>query len=94
MLARTNKAKAFRARVALLLRDLRQRRIDQARAAGRLEAVKVFKSLTPKQREIMERTVKYKRMGLSYLEIAKLLECSKDTAGRTIRKARALGMEV
>ena len=42
----------------------------------------------------MKRALKYRRMGLNYSEIAKLVDASKDTVGRAIRSAEALGTEV
>lgn len=94
MLARTNEAKRFRAKVALLLRRIRENQLHEALARGRREGVEAARSLTPMQSQIMDRILHYRSMGLNQIEIAKLLDCCKDTVGRALRKYRTMGLEV
>jgi prophage antirepressor-like protein len=92
MLARTNQAKAFRARVALLLRRVRQEREARVAMAARREVVQLVSALSPAQRTTMKKAVAYRAKGLTHVDIGKLLDCSHDTVRKTLRRAKALGM--
>lgn len=90
MLARTPKAKEFRSRVARLLRDMRQHRLELARQAGQVEALDALTQLTEGQYSILPQALKYKEMGLNPVEISKLLGCSKDMVRRALRRFKGV----
>jgi prophage antirepressor-like protein len=94
MLARTDKAREFRSRVARLLRQIRQRRLELARQTGQQEAIEAFTSLTATQLRLFDKILYYSRMGLNGGEISKILEISSDTVNRALRKFKKAGMEV
>ncbi|MDR0339923.1 MAG: Bro-N domain-containing protein [Desulfovibrio sp.] len=102
MLARTNEAKKFRARVALLLRRLRQeamrRQLEETRQAaleqGRQEALAARQRLTPTRRARMRRALRYRNMGLTCRETGKLMECSHQMVFYLLKDAGLLGMGV
>ena len=94
MLARTEKAKAFRKAVARLLRAIEEHRLELAREAGKKEAREALNMLSPFQETIKKKVLKYVQMGLGTKEIAKLLDTSVDTVRRTRRVLRQAGWEV
>jgi len=94
MLARTEKAKAFRKAVARLLRAIEEHRLELAREAGKKEAREALANMSEYQRRIEKKVIRYRQMGLQMSEIAKLLEVSKDTVSRTCRILRQAGWEV
>lgn len=94
ILARTDKARKFRAKVARLIRELRQQRLELARQVGQNEALEIMTSLTPLQLKLFDRIVTYYRKGLNGAEIAKLLDVSKDTVNTALRRIRQAGVEV
>lgn len=94
MLARTNEAKRFRAKVALLLRRIREGQLARALAQGRREGAQAARSLSPFQERSLEAVLRYKKAGLTNQEAAKLLDCCRDTVGNALRAYRNLGLEV
>lgn len=105
MLARTNEAKKFRARVALLLRRLRgeamQRQIELARQAALAEGEKTAVSraraalnLSATEHERIKQIVRYRAKGLTRKETGKLLDLSHRTVQYYITLANKLGMGV
>ena len=105
MLARTNEAKKFRAKVALLLRRVRQeamqRQIDLARESALIEgrqagwhdALALRRRLTPVRRAEMRRALRYKAMGLELRDIGKLMDCSHQKVFYMLKDAKLAGME-
>lgn len=85
LLARTDKAREFRSRVAKLLREMRQRRLELARQAGQVEALDAVSQLSVCQYAILPQALKYRDMGLNSVEISKILGCSKDIVRRALR---------
>lgn len=106
MLARTNEAKKFRARVALLLRRICQeaaaRQIELAREAALLQgrqsgwqnALALRYRLTPERKAKMRKALRYKKMGLELRDIGKLMECSHQQVFFYLKDAKLAGMEV
>jgi len=94
MLARTEKAREFRAKVAKLLKRFRQHQLDAAIILGRRESFKAHNEQTPFMKENLGEVVRYSKMGLKNHEAAKLLDCSVNTIIRSKRVARHMGMEV
>lgn len=94
MLARTSQAKKFRARVALLLRRLRQEAIRRAAEQARLDTADLALSLSPEGRKQMLKALGYRKRGFTYREIAKLMDSHQRTVGNLLRTARKLGLEV
>jgi prophage antirepressor-like protein len=93
MLARTEKAKEFRQKVASLLKDLRQRKMEAIRKETVIALIDFQHSL-PKKRNMdwVERLIKYRRLGLRQWEVGKLLDCSKDTICRTEKMLKKFGL--
>ncbi len=54
--------------------------------AGRKDGIEAVFSLTPFQQEIARDVRRYRDMGLTQKEIARLIGCCKDTVGATLRK--------
>ncbi len=94
MFARTEKAKEFRRRVAKFLRWYRRRQLELAIEVGKKEAREALASMSKFQREIQDKVLKYRQMGLKIKEIAKLLDVSTDTVSRTCKILRQAGWEV
>ena len=109
MLARTNEAKKFRARVALLLRRLRQEAVarqielardaalvelEQAKAKALQEGLALRQRMTVKRRALMRRALRYKGLGLSSREIGRLMECSHQMIHYLLKDAALAGMGV
>lgn len=103
MLARTQNAKRFRAKVALLLRRLRRAQQEEllalAREAGQREALAsstqsatVVWSLTAKDKRAVRRTARYRKLGLGLSSIGKLLGVHKRTVSHYIKAAKAMGL--
>ncbi len=84
MLARTEKAKEFRQKVAILLKELRQQKIVIASR----KAVSGYRSLLKRMEKkgrgnkFIHNLVRYRKMGLHTVEVARLLSVSKDTVHR------------
>jgi len=94
MFARTEKAKEFRKSVAKFLRWYRRRQLELAIEVGKKEAREALASMSKFQREIQDKVLKYRQMGLQIKEIAKLLDVSTDTVSRTCKILRQAGWEV
>lgn len=96
MLARTPKAREFRAQVARLVKDIRQQHIDAARSKAALEArismANDLLSVAPARLKLIQKAVAYRRKGLLYREVGKLLDVGKDTARQAVNQGRALGL--
>ena len=94
MLARTNEAKKFRARVALLLRRLRQeairREVEHTRLITAVRAI----TLTPQAKTNMMKVLGYRGRGFTYREIAKVMGLHQRAVGSLLKTARELGLEV
>ena len=86
MLARTPKAREFRSRLAKMLREMRAQRLEQAKREGRKEGIRALLTLTPAQSSIAHQAMRYWSMGLTTMEIGKLLDVSADQIRRTLKK--------
>lgn len=97
MLARTNQAKKFRARVALLLRRVRQetmqRQIELARTQALKEGMALSRRLTAERKTAIRRALAYRNKGLTCREIGKLMDCRHQTVSRLLRDAALAGQE-
>ncbi|EGW52097.1 hypothetical protein HMPREF1022_00880 [Desulfovibrio sp. 6_1_46AFAA] len=102
MLANTPKAREFRAKLARLLREIREQRVLQAHEAGRRQALAELApqqqalaqsmwSLGPAKKRRLRSVVRYRRMGLGKQAIAKLLDCDGRDVSRLLKAADALG---
>lgn len=94
MLARTNEAKKFRARVALLLRRLRQEAIRREVKHARLITASRALTLTPQAKANMMKVLGYKERGFTYREIAKVMGIHQRAVGHLLKTARQLGLGV
>lgn len=105
MLARTNEAKRFRARVALLLRRIRgeaqQRAVELARQAAledgaqaRQRSVRAALDITPANRTHIRKILAYRARGFTVREIAAVMGMSRSRVGWFVVTARKLGLEV
>lgn len=94
MFARTEKAKAFRKAVAKFLRWYRRRQLELAIEVGKKEAREALSGMSKFQREIQDKVLKYRQMGLGIRETAKLLDVSTDTVSRVCKRLRQAGWEV
>lgn len=92
MLARTNEAKKFRARVALLLRRLRQEAIKRAVEHVRLITASRALTLTPQAKTNMMKVLGYRQRGFTYREICKVMGIHQRAVGHLIKTARELGL--
>lgn len=94
MLARTNEAKKFRARVALLLRRLRQEAIKRATEYTRLITASRALALTPQTKTNMLKALRYRERGFTYREICKVMGLHQRAVGYLLKTARELGLGV
>ena len=94
MLARTNEAKKFRARVALLLRRLRQEAIKRATEHTRLITASRALALTPQTKTNMLKALRYRERGFTYREICKVMGLHQRAVGYLLKTARELGLGV
>ena len=94
MLARTNEAKKFRARVALLLRRLRQAAIIQAETQARVTASTTTLALLPSERLHLKKILQFRKRGFSRREIVKVTGIHARTVQNLMRTAKTLGLEV
>lgn len=103
MLSRTQNAKRFRAKVALLMRRWRREQqeklVELAREAGQQQALEMSTktaslvwSLGTKDKRAVRRTVRYRKLGLGATSIAKLLGVHKRAASQYIKAAIAMGL--
>jgi prophage antirepressor-like protein len=104
MLANTPHARDFRARVALLLRRIRQeaiqRQVENARTAALAEGktlalaegAQLALGLSEKDRALLRRVVAYRKRGLYTAEIAKLMGIHEIKAGMLTTTARRMGL--
>lgn len=94
MLARTARAREFRRRVAGLLKELRQRRLQEARLQGARAVYALEETLkrSPYDRGFLRAMVRYRRMGLTQRETAKLLDCSRETVQRYEKLLKQSGL--
>lgn len=103
MLARTQHAKRFRAKVALLLRRLRRAQqeelLELAHAAGQQQALEsnaktasLVWSLSTKDKRAVRRAARYHALGLGATSIAKLIGVHKRAANQYIKAAKAMGL--
>ncbi|MDR1359469.1 MAG: Bro-N domain-containing protein [Deltaproteobacteria bacterium] len=94
MLARTSEAKKFRARVALLLRRLRQEALRRELEQVRHDAAARALALTPSVRLQIQKILAYQRRGFSWREICKVMDLHNRTLGGLLKTARELGLAV
>lgn len=87
MLARTQTAQSFRRQVARVLTELREQRLQNAKQL----VLETILGMPKGQREHLQRILHYKSLGLSNLDIAKLVGISDTAVGRAIMTARGLG---
>jgi len=67
--------------------EAKQREHDaKIRLEGRKEGIRALLTLTPAQSSIAHQAMRYWSMGLTTVEIAKLLDTSSDTIRRTLKK--------
>lgn len=103
MLSRTNEAKKFRARVALLLRRVRheavKRQIELAREAALLElgqaraaAARQALDLTPLDRVRIKKILGYRQRGFSCREIAAVMGFNQRRIGHLVSLSKKLGL--
>lgn len=100
MLAQTPQARDFRARLARLLREIRERRVALARESGYLqgldeargETARLFWRLGPARKRRLRSAVRYRRMGLGIAAIAKLLDVNNREISNLLDAAEALGL--
>uniref|UniRef100_UPI0026064511 BRO family protein n=1 Tax=uncultured Desulfovibrio sp. TaxID=167968 RepID=UPI0026064511 len=101
MLAQTPQAREFRAKLARLLREIRERRMTLAREAGyrqgreegqmaRQEAARLVWQLGPAQKRRLRAAVRYRGLGLGREALARLLRCHSREVSRLLKAARAL----
>lgn len=83
---------AFNAMEGKLLAQ-QQLAITEARREGIAIGAKATAALAPHIYAQMMRVLRYKSMGLSYEEIAKLCDCVKGTVAHMVARARNLGLE-
>ena len=98
MLANTPRAREFRAKLARLLREIRERRMELARESGYRQgldegraAARLIWTLGPKDKRRLRAAVRYRKMGLGTGSIARLLDIGKREAFHLLRAAEALG---
>ena len=102
MLANTPRAQEFRAKLARLLREIRERRMTLAREAGyrqgreegqmaRQEAARLVWQLGPAQKRRLRAAVRYRRLGLGREALARLLRCHSREVHSLLKAARVLG---
>lgn len=60
----------------------------------RRETVAVMRSISSRNRKIMDRAVYYRNKELTFEEVGKLLDCSPDRIERLLAKAQLMGIEV
>lgn len=87
MLARTQTAQSFRRQVARVLTELREQRLQNAKQL----VLETILGMPKGQREHLRRILHYKALGLSNLDISKLVGICDTAVGRAIMTARDLG---
>jgi prophage antirepressor-like protein len=92
MLARTNEAKKFRARVALLLRRVRQETMRRQIEDARRDAAGLALALTPLAAQRMKAVLRYRERGFSQREIAAVTGIPRRTIRGLEKTAVALGL--
>lgn len=90
----TNEVKKFRARVALLLRRLRQEAIKREVEHARLITASRALTLTPQAKSNMMKVIGYRERGFTYREISKVMGLHQRAVGHLLKTARELGMGV
>ncbi len=92
MWARTPAAKAFRLKVAGLLKSLRQRKMEAIRTETALAVIDLQHSLGGRDMDFVWRLIRYRRKDLYQWEVGKLLGVSKDTVSRMEKRLRKAGL--
>ena len=98
MRSETEKASEICMQFAATLKELRRQKLaEQEQRIKALEGEKVLAleqvlQLSPSERERLPKVVRYRRMGLSFMEIAKLLDFGRDTVRVMAVRARELGL--
>jgi len=94
MLARTEKAKEFRLKVATLLKHLRQQKITTATRKAIHGYISVMSMLERKGRDKkwIHRFIEYRKIGLNKKDTAKLLDVSVDTVRRYENFMKSYGL--
>ncbi len=92
MLARTEKAKEFRQKVASLLKSLRQRKMEAIRTEAALALLDLQHSLGSRDMAFVERLIRYRKKGLRQWETGKILDVGKDVIWRMENRIRKAGL--
>ncbi|HOE18399.1 MAG TPA: Bro-N domain-containing protein [Syntrophorhabdaceae bacterium] len=92
MLARTEKAKEFRQKVASLLKSLRQRKMEAIRTEAALALLDLQHSLGSRDMAFVERLIRYRKKGLRQWETGKILDVGKDVIWRMESRIRKAGL--
>ncbi|KAF5035670.1 Phage regulatory protein Rha [anaerobic digester metagenome] len=66
--------------------------MENARAEARIEGALGFMALSQEQRNDLEKAIYYRNKGLSFEDVAKLLDRSRDYVWRLLRRAVDLGL--
>ncbi len=95
MLARTAKAKEFRRAVAQLLKELRQRQLNEAKIEAKQESLHIGVELTDlAPMHLINRVCYFRNLGLNQDETAKLTMLYPKTVSQIEAKLRELGVEL
>jgi Rha family phage regulatory protein len=87
-------AQVVEARNNLLALERKVEAVRQsALAEGRMQALGLYRRLTPQRKTLMRRALHYKGMGLGCREIGKLMDCSHQQVWYLLKDAAMLGME-
>ncbi len=92
MLAKTPKAKEFRKKVARVLKDLRQRKMEAIRKETAIALIDFQHSIGKRDMAFMERLMRYRKKGLYQWETAKLLGVSEDTVRAYEQRLKKSGL--
>lgn len=95
MLARTAKAKEFRRAVAQLLKELRQKQLNEAKIEAKQESLHIGVELTDlAPMHLINRVCYFRNLGLNQDETAKLTMLYPKTVSQIEAKLRELGVEL
>jgi len=92
MLARTDAAREFRRQVAALLKKRRHDKLREARMLGRKQGFQKALKFDRGRIDLIRRAAKYRKMGLVYRDIAKLINVGETKARKCVVEGRDLGL--
>lgn len=92
MLARTDKARDFRVRVAGMLKALRLVKLAEAERIGAARTLARLTAIDPARLALVSKAADYRRKALTWAEVGKLMDVSRDAARKMGRQAEALGL--